>query len=114
MINTFLILLANSLLQQNLNKIEDFTSINMMKINEKKSNVMIFNKSKNYEFPPRFAVSNGDYLECVEETKLLGIILNSSHRFDSNTANMVTRAMSKMWLLRRMKLLNLEPDIIFD
>ena len=27
---------------------------------------------------------------------------------------MVTRAMYKMWLLWRMKLLNLEPDIIFD
>ena len=63
---------------------------------------------------PQFAFSNGDYLECVEETKLLGIILNSSLSWDLNTANMVTRAMSKMWLLRRMKLLKLEPIIILD
>ena len=86
----------------------------MMKINEKKSNVMIFNKSKKYDFPPEFRFSNGEYLDCIEETKLLGIVLNSSLKWDSNTAYMVTRAMSKMWLLRRMKLLNLEPEIIFD
>ena len=108
------ILPAGSILQNNLNRIESFTSINLMKINEKKSKLMMFNKSKKYDFPPEFAFSNGEFLECIEETKLLGIILNSSLRWDSNTANMVTRAMSKMWLLRRMKLLNLEPQLIFD
>ena len=40
------ILSAGSILQKNLNRIENFTSTNLMKINEKKSKVMIFNKSK--------------------------------------------------------------------
>ena len=45
------ILPAGSILQNNLNRIESFTSINLMKINEKKSKVMMFNKSKNMTFP---------------------------------------------------------------
>ena len=72
---------------------------------------MILNKSKEYHFPQEFAFSNGESSECIEDTKLLGIILNSSLRWDSNTANMVTRAMSKSWLLQ---LLNLEPQLIFE
>ena len=44
-----------------------------MKINQDKSKVMLFNKSKNYDFPPEFAFSNGNYLEYLEVTRLLGI-----------------------------------------
>ena len=85
-----------------------------MKINKKKSNIMIFNKSKKYDFPPEFAFSNGVNLDCIEETKLLGITLNTSLRWASNTSKMCVKAMGKMWLLRRMKILKLEPEIIFD
>ena len=55
------ILPAGSILQNNLNRIESFTSTNLMKINEKKSKVTIFNKSKNYDFPQEFAFSNGEF-----------------------------------------------------
>ena len=75
---------------------------------------MIFNKSKKYDFPPEFAFSNGVNLDCIEETKLLGITLKTSLSWDSNTSNMCAKAMGKMWLLRRMKLLKLEPELIFD
>ena len=108
------ILPAGSILQSNLHKVENFTSDNLMRINEKKSKVMLFNKSKKYDFPPEFSFKDGEILEYLEETKLLGILLSSSLRWDSNTANMCTKAMSKMWLLRRMKNLKLEPEIIFD
>ena len=43
-------ILINSKLQENLNKIEQFTIDNKMKINEKKSKVMIFNTSKKKHF----------------------------------------------------------------
>ena len=35
-------------------------------------------------------------------------------RWAANTKSIYDRAMSKMWLLRRMKALKLEPDIIVD
>ena len=108
------ILPGNSILQQNLTKIEEFTFTNKMKINENKSKVMIFNKSRKFDFPPELSFNNGDLLECLEETKLLGIQLQSSLKWNSNTSAMYTKAMSKMWLLRRMKGLKLEPTLSFD
>ena len=105
---------AGSILQNNLHKVENFTSDNLMRINEKKSKVMLFNNSKKYDFPPEFSFKDGEILECLEETKLLGILLNSSLLWDSNTANICTKTMSKIWLLRRMKTLKLESEIIFD
>ena len=108
------ILPAGGILKKNLDKIENFVNLNQMKINENKSKVMIFNFSKKYDFPPEFSFSNGEILDCIEETKLLGIVLNTSLKWNSNCHAIYANAMSRMWLLRRMKLLNLEPHLIFD
>ena len=103
-----------SSLQGQLNKVEDFTINNQMKINTDKSKIMIFNKSKKYDFPPEYSFRNGENLEVLEQTKLLGIQLTSDLRWSSNTNAIYEKAMSKMWLLRRMKLLKLESGLIID
>ena len=107
-------ILPVSTLQDQLHKIEDFTVNNIMKINSSKSKIMIFNKSRNYDFPPEYSFKDGQNLEVLEDTKLLGIQLSTDLRWSSNTQTVYGRAMSKMWLLRRMKLLKLEPIIILD
>ena len=86
----------------------------MMKINNSKSKVMIFNKSKKYDFQPEFSFSNGENLECIEETKLLGIILSSDLSWGLNTKAIVKKAMSKMWLIRRLKSVKLDSKTILD
>ena len=68
---------AGSLLQRNLDKIEASTQNDLMNINEDKSKVMLFNRSKTYDFPPEFCFENGIILECIEGTKLFGILLTS-------------------------------------
>ena len=78
------ILPPGSILQENLNKIEIFTLNNQMQINPQKSKVMIFNKSHKYDFPPEFHFQDGNILECLEETKLLGILLSLSLKWDAN------------------------------
>ena len=103
-----------SILQKNLEKIEDFTDRNQMKINPAKSKVMIFNKSRTYDFPPELFFKDGQILECLEESKLLGILLSSDLRWDSNTRAICAKAMSKMWLLRRLKKFKLEPEVLLD
>ena len=106
--------LPESTLQDQLLQIENFTIINKMKINTTKSNIMIFNKAKNHDFQPEYAFSDGQTLEVLEETRLLGIQLRTDLRWTSNTKAVYKKAMSKMWLLRRMKLLDLEPQIILE
>ena len=104
----------SSILQQRLSIIEKFTNDNQMRINESKSKILIFNKSRNYDFPPEFSFSNGDHLEVLEEVRLLGVVLTTDLRWAANTSSIYSKAMGKMWLLRRMKLVKLEPQIVFD
>ena len=103
-----------STLQQQLYSVESFTDINLMKINASKSKIMIFNKSRKYDFPPEYSFKDGQILEVMEESKLLGIQISSDLRWFSNTKSIYTKAMSKMWLLRRMRSLKMEPQIILD
>ena len=105
---------SQSHLQKQLLKIEEFTIKNKMKINEHKSKIILFNRSKKYDFPPEFSFKNGEQLEVLETTKLLGIFLSSDLRWEANTNYIYQKAMRKMWLLRRMKKLQLEPKIICD
>ena len=75
---------------------------------------MIFNKSRKYDFPPEYCFSNNEILKVVEDTRLFGIILTSDLRWEANTLFVCTRSMAKMWLLRRMKKMKIDPQIIFD
>ena len=75
---------------------------------------MIFNKLKKYDFPPEYSFRNGENLEVLEQTKLLGIQLTSDLRWSSNTNAIYDKAMSKMWRLSRMNLLKLESALIID
>ena len=85
-----------------------------MLVNDSKSKVMIFNKSRKYDFPPEFSFKNGEILEVVEETRLLGLVLTPDLRWFSNTKSIYIKAISKMWLLRRMKRIKMDPQLIFD
>ena len=104
----------NSLLQKNLTKVENFTIENKMKINSNKSSIMVFNKSRKYLFPPEFSFSNGELLESLDEVKLLGIQLNTNLRWTSHIDLVYKKAMSRMWLLRRMKSLKLDKELILQ
>ena len=75
---------------------------------------MFFNKSRKYDFPTEMSVQDGIILECVEETKLFGVQLSSSLKWDSNTSIICAKAMSKMWLLGQLKKFNLDHYIILD
>ena len=74
----------------------------------------MFNMSKGFDFPPELSIKSGETLEYLNETKLLGIRLQSTLKWYSNTADIYKKCMGRMWLLRRMKVLNLDPDIIMD
>ena len=106
---------GNNLLQVQLDSLHAFASSKLLKIKEKKSNVMKFNFSRNYDFPPELVISGfNDQLEVIRETKLLGIILTDDLKWAANTDYICKKAYKKMWSLRRMKKLDLEPLVILD
>ena len=65
---------------------------------------MVFNPCRSQVFIPTFTMEGND-LEVVEETKLLGLKIRSDMRWTSNTHNMVKKASKRLWLLRRLKFL---------
>ena len=62
--------------QKNLDTIQNWTENQKMKLNTKKSNIMIFNFSKNKQFTTRIKLG-GEHLDVIEQTKLLGTTLTS-------------------------------------
>ena len=74
-----------------------------MKINERKTKVILFNKAIKYDFMPHLTIDNGSPLEVVEEVRLLGVQVRSDLSWRSNTAVMCQKAYSRLWMLRRLK-----------
>ena len=71
-------------------KIKNQADDNQMKINYKKTKVMVFNPCKSLKFKPKLEVE-GNPLEVVEETRLLGLTIRSDMRWNTNTNNMVKK-----------------------
>jgi hypothetical protein len=87
---------------------EEVTSIysiactNHMKVNSEKTKTILFNSSRKTDVEPLVATPNGENLEYVSETKLLGTILTDDLKTIKNTQHMVSKAYKRMWLLRRL------------
>ena len=83
-----------------LDKISDWTRNQKMLINENKSKIMIFNFSKNHQFSTRLKLE-GQILETVSETKLLGTIVTNDLKWKKNTSFIVKKANKRLELLRK-------------
>ena len=106
---------ANNLLQSELNDLNRFTVENLMKINVSKTKIMLFNKSRIIDFPPELSLPSSDsLLEVVEHTRLLGLQISTDLRWAKHCEFLCKKANSRLWMLRRMKLLKIHPDIIID
>ena len=94
--------------QSSLNKIVKWTKDNKMQLNAKKSNVMVFNFTNDYQFSTRLHIGN-TLLEITEETKLLGTIISSDLTWTSNTEMLVKKGYQRMIILHKLYQFNV-PD----
>ena len=84
-----------------LNGIETWTDDMKMKLNVKKSKVIIFNFTENYQFSTRLYLEN-TLLEIISETKLLGTIISSDLKWVKNTEMLVKKGYQRMLILHRL------------
>ena len=84
-----------------------------MKINTKKPKFMVFNPGTSRDFMPKF-IMDGNEIEVVEETRLLGVVVRSDLTWSSNTDDVVKRANNKLWCLRRLKNRGVETSDLLD
>ena len=85
-----------------LNFILDFAKQNQMKLNIKKTNLMLFHRSRKYDFQPIISLEDKQ-LDVVEESKILGVIISSDMKWEKNVNYIVKKFMKKLWMLRRIK-----------
>ena len=104
----------NNLLQFFLKDTEQFVAENKMVINTQKTKVISFTKSRKWDFPPELHFSDGSQLECIPETRLLGVVVSQDLRWANNTAFICQKARQKLWILRRMLNFNLDLNQLYD
>ena len=71
-----------------------------MKLNQKKTKVMIFNWTDNYQFTTKLKLNEED-IEVIDETKLLGVMISNDLKWEKNTQYLVQKANKRMELLRK-------------
>ena len=74
---------------------------------------MTFNFTRKYQFTPNLLLE-GTQLDVVQQTKLLGLTVTADGRWDMNTKQMVLKANSRLWFLRRLKLLGVSKDTLIQ
>ena len=104
----------NNLLQYYIRDTEDFVCANQMKINKKKTKVISFTKSRKWDFPPELYFSDGTQIECISETKLVGVVLSQDLRWQKNTDYICQKSRTKLWILRRLLKVDLDIHQLFD
>ena len=102
-------------LQEDLVSLNTFVSQKLMKIKESKTQVMKFNFTRNADFPPELMIEGfQNNLKEVEKSKLLGIIISNDLKWQENTSEICKKAYKRMWALRRMKVLDVDPLVMLD
>ena len=104
------------LLQEQLDALQKYCKDNQMKINQKKCKVMIFNPHKRYDVTPKLTLSGEgcDFLEVVENMKLLGVKLQSDLCFSDNSNYICQKGYSRLWIIRRLKGLGANQKELLD
>ena len=96
------LLLEKSQVYDQIAKIETYAERNEMKINCDKTKFILFNPTEKFDFIPEYEIG-GKFIETEEEIKILGLILRNDLKWRSNTDNMVRKAYSRLWMIKRLK-----------
>ena len=76
--------------QEYLEKINSWSENNLMELNLNKTDAMIFNFTKNYQFTTSLEL-NGEKIQFGDETKLLGTVVTSDLKWERNTSEIVKK-----------------------
>jgi hypothetical protein len=74
---------------------------------------MQFNTAKTKDFTPKLKIDD-ETIDLVEEMKLLGVQITSNMKWNSNTEHITKKAYSRLWMIRRLKLLGASQKELLD
>ena len=76
--------------------------------------MVLFNKSRKFDFPPDLKFYDGTQLEVVPQVKLVGIVISDDLKWQQNTDFITKKAMQRIWILRRLKKMGMTSSFIID
>ena len=98
--------------QDTLDSVSSWTQKNLMKMNEKKSNYMIFSRSQE-KFSTRLAL-NGVCLKKVNATKLLGVWLTDDLSWSKNCTEICIKAYARLTMITKLKYVGTKIEDLID
>ena len=101
-------------LQYEVNNLVKYAEKHLMKVNEDKTKIMIFNNAKIIDVTPRLTINGVNVINVVEEAKLLGVMLNSDMNWSSQTKYLTSRGYKRLWIIRRLKILGAQESDLID
>ena len=98
--------------QEAINKIENWTKSNLMKLNAKKCQYMIFTRSKE-EFATRLSVERKT-IEQVPVAKLLGVWISEDLSWSRNCKEICIKAYSRLSMITKLKYVGVKIEDLID
>ena len=95
--------------QSSLDQLIKWTQVNKSKLNVKKSNYMIFNFTRDYQFSCRLQIED-NLLEPIKETKLLGMIITSDLKWHRNIEMLVRKGFQRLRIIQKLKSFNVSSQ----
>ena len=83
-----------------------------MKLNEDKSNYMIFSRARQ-DFATRLKL-NHIKLDRVHETRLLGVLIQDNLKWDLNTQDICRRAYDRILMITKLKYVGVSQKDLID
>ena len=103
-----------SKVQAHLDDLVTYSNVHQMKINKNKTNAILFNRARKFDFQPRLTIGCSDFLNVVDEFKLLGVMVQADLKWHANTSYMCKKGYSRLWVLRRLKSLGTSATVLLD
>ena len=91
-----------SLVYSQLHQIHQYANDHEMKLNFSKTKFITFNSTINFDFEAGLTLGDKE-IESVDQMKLLGLTVTNDLKWRTNTDEMVKKAFSKLWILKRLK-----------
>ena len=95
------VLPMNNVLQYEVDAVKIYSNERKMLLNPLKTKTMIFNTLLKYNVSPQILTEPGEYLDVVEEYKILGYLMRSDLKTISNTKYICQKVYKGMWIIRR-------------
>ena len=84
----------DSLVAKQLKDVADYADLNELKINQKKTKLMLFNSSKTNDCQPEFKIDEVE-IEVFKQ-------MTDDLKWHENTTTITKKAFSRLWVLRRL------------